>query len=152
QLAAENWTEALAVADEILGLAPDHVPALAARRRAWQAVATPVSGPRTGARAVLNHFADARAAATVIRPVGSPLVLAEGDAAEKPEAPTGTGRGFLLWIDGVGGYLVCLGARVSLGQPAGWQVDVPIMADLSRLHAWIERDGEGYSLRAVRPA
>jgi hypothetical protein len=45
-----------------------------------------------------------------------------------------------------------MGDRVSIGQPAGWHVDVPIMADLSRLHAWIERDGEGYLLRAVRPA
>jgi hypothetical protein len=59
---------------------------------------------------------------------------------------------FLLWVDGVGCYHVCLGCRVSIGQPAGWPVDVPIVADLSRLHAWIVRDGEGYVLRALGPA
>src|SRR5947199_188754 len=43
---------------------------------------------------------------------------------------------FFLWIDGVGGYLVCLGARLTFGQalPEA-RVDVPLVADVSRLHA-----------------
>lgn len=78
---------------------------------------------------------------------------------------------FLLWIDSVGGFLVCLKEEVVIGQPgcggeeagrnggparaAGWrpvpqEVDVPIMADLSRRHARIRRDGEGYLIEAVR--
>jgi pSer/pThr/pTyr-binding forkhead associated (FHA) protein len=58
----------------------------------------------------------------------------------------------LLWIDGVGGYLVCLGNPVTLGraQP-GIRVDVPILADISRSHAELLRDSEGYLLRAHRP-
>ena len=58
---------------------------------------------------------------------------------------------YLLWIDGVGGFLVCLGNRLTLGQakPDG-QVDIPIYADVSSHHATLTRDSEGYMLEAVR--
>jgi hypothetical protein len=59
---------------------------------------------------------------------------------------------FLLWIDGVGGYLVCLGGRLTFGQATpDAHVDVPLVADVSRLHATLSRDSEGYVLEAVRP-
>jgi len=59
--------------------------------------------------------------------------------------------GFLLWIDAVGGYRVCLGDEVILGQPSRHQaVDVPILGDLSSRHARIRRDGEGYLIEAIR--
>jgi hypothetical protein len=59
---------------------------------------------------------------------------------------------FWLWIDGVGGYLVCLGTRLTFGQAMPDAcVDVPLVADVSRLHATLGRDGEGYVLEAVRP-
>jgi hypothetical protein len=59
---------------------------------------------------------------------------------------------FLLWIDGVGGYLVCLASRVTIGQatPDGY-VDVPLFADVSRVHAALTRESEGYLLEAMRP-
>jgi hypothetical protein len=58
----------------------------------------------------------------------------------------------LLWVDGVGGYLVCLGSRVTLGQATpDAAVDVPVFADISRHHATLTRDAEGYLLEAVRP-
>ena len=42
---------------------------------------------------------------------------------------------FLLWVDGVGGYLVCEGDEVTLGQPVqGSYVDVPVLGDVSRIH------------------
>jgi hypothetical protein len=48
-------------------------------------------------------------------------------------------------VDGVGGYLVCLSNRVTFGQAtAEGPVDVPLFADVSRLHAELSRDGEGY--------
>lgn len=60
-------------------------------------------------------------------------------------------RRLLLWIDGVGGYLVCLADQVVLGpsHPVG-EADVPLLADLSRKHATIERQGEHYLLRSER--
>lgn len=58
---------------------------------------------------------------------------------------------FALWIDGVGGYLVCLSHRVTLGQATGDKgVDIALIADVSRHHATIHRDPEGYFLEAVR--
>jgi len=59
---------------------------------------------------------------------------------------------FLLWIDSVGGFWVCTKDEVTLGQPGfGPEVDVPILGDLSRRHARIRRDGEGYLIEAIRP-
>jgi len=58
---------------------------------------------------------------------------------------------FLLWVDAVGGYWVCLGDEVTLGQPGfASRADVPILGDLSARHARIRRDGEGYLIEAFR--
>ena len=58
---------------------------------------------------------------------------------------------FMLWIDAVGGYWVCLGDKVTLGQPnAQGTADVPILGDLSSRHACVLRDGEGYLIEAWR--
>jgi tetratricopeptide (TPR) repeat protein len=71
-------------------------------------------------------------------------------AARTPEE-TDPSRRFMLWIDGVGGYLVCLAGRVTFGQAAPDAfVDVPLLADVSRTHAVLRRDAEGYLLEAVR--
>ena len=60
---------------------------------------------------------------------------------------------FMLWVDGVGGYLVCLPDTVTLGLATpGNMVDIPIMGDLSRQHARLRRE-DGYviePLQAVR--
>jgi hypothetical protein len=62
-----------------------------------------------------------------------------------------TDGNFLLWIDGVGGYLVCLKSRLALGQAgAAGAADLGILADISRHHATVQRDMEGYFLEAVR--
>jgi len=59
---------------------------------------------------------------------------------------------FLLWVDGVGGFLICLASRVLLGHGATEsEVDVPILADVARKHAWLERDAHGYVVEALRP-
>ena len=57
----------------------------------------------------------------------------------------------LLWVDAVGGFFVCPGAEVRLGQAVpDSTVDVPLLADLSRHHATIRRDEEGYTIEPVR--
>jgi tetratricopeptide (TPR) repeat protein len=61
------------------------------------------------------------------------------------------GQRFLLWVDGVGGFLVCLANRVTVGQAApDAYVDVPLLADVSRTHAALTRDAEGYVVEAIR--
>lgn len=67
---------------------------------------------------------------------------------------TASARG-MLWIDGVGGYLVCWGERVVLGQPVQGLAgsagpEIGIWGDLSRQHAAISRVGEGYTLEPLR--
>ena len=64
-------------------------------------------------------------------------------------AVTGVGkcenRRLQLWIDAVGGYLICLGQEVVIGQAVpGADVDVPIFGNLARRHSLIRRDVEGY--------
>jgi hypothetical protein len=58
---------------------------------------------------------------------------------------------FLLWIDGVGGYLVCPYAVVRIGRTGAANVDVPLLADVAQHHAEIRRDGEGYFLESYAP-
>jgi hypothetical protein len=56
---------------------------------------------------------------------------------------------FLLWVDAVGGYLVCLDDRIVLGRAGpDSHADIPLMGDLSRNHATLVRNGEGYLLQA----
>ena len=63
------------------------------------------------------------------------------------------GERFLMWVDAVGGYLVCLGDEVVIGPPTdGAGADVPILADISRRHAVVRRDGEGYWVEPQRDA
>ncbi len=58
---------------------------------------------------------------------------------------------FLLWVDAVGGFFVCLGSEVRFGQAVpDASVDVPLLADLSRHHVTIRRDEEGYTIDPLR--
>jgi hypothetical protein len=117
-----QWREVVRQAEAVLAVAPHNSDARKARSQAWKAIEP----------------------ATIADP--SPAADAP------PPRPAGAER-FLLWIDGVGGYLVCLGQRVTLGQATpDSPADVPVYADLSRLHAALTRDAEGYLLEPLRPA
>jgi hypothetical protein len=64
------------------------------------------------------------------------------------EAAGPKGR-FLLWVDGVGGYLVCMDDHIVLGRAGpDSHADIPLMGDLSRNHATLLRNGEAYVLQA----
>ena len=143
-VAAVDWTTALHLADEWLQLAPECLPALDARRRAWAAVgAAPIDGrlqicPTAGRRE--QPAAGPRPERKRDMDQASDVMLA-GEPAPR----------FFLWIDGVGGYLVCEGDEYILGQPVGGgRVDIPLLGDVSRQHATIRRDGEGYLLAPRR--
>src|SRR3981081_2469927 len=58
---------------------------------------------------------------------------------------------FVLWVDAVGGFLVCLKEKAVLGQAApGNYADVLLLADLSRQHATLRRESEGYLIEPHR--
>src|SRR5262245_14873237 len=61
---------------------------------------------------------------------------------------------FVLWIDRVGAYVLCLGDMLTIGGPAteGKTADLSLLANLSRRHATLARSGERYVLYAHSPA
>lgn len=112
----------LQIAERVLAAAPQHMEARKARARAWKSIQ-----PATIA--------------------GTPPVNQTLNEA----APAASSQRFLLWIDGIGGYLICLDPRVTLGQAVpDALVDVPLYADVSRMHAALNRDPEGYFVEAMR--
>jgi hypothetical protein len=141
---ARLWRDALTAADEVLAVAPEHREARAARGKAWLAAAP---ADENGQTRDPDNWGPLSAAASTL-PYGgdraSALGLSLSGSSVPPGAPPLPKR-FLLWVDGVGGYLVCLANRVTFGQAtAEAPVDVPLFADVSRLHAELTRDGEGY--------
>ncbi len=127
---AGQWGEVVEIAEQVLALAPQHGEARRVRSRAWKAI-EPVT---VAMRAPAEANGHAGAAAMV-------------DTTNEPAASR-----FLLWIDGVGAYLICLGARLTFGQAfLDPHADVPLVADVSRMHASLSRDSEGYVLEAMRP-
>jgi hypothetical protein len=100
--------------------------------------------------AIAPQHAEARSLRTRAWRIVQPDLLPANDELDGPTDPLPPR--FQLWIDGVGGYLVCLGNRLTFGQGLpDARVDVPLIADVSRLHATLSRDAEGYVLEAVRP-
>ena len=63
------------------------------------------------------------------------------------DAPTDRG---LLWVDGVGGFLVLLSDEVTIGQAVpGSDVEIPLVGDLSRRHAKLRRVEDMYLIEPL---
>jgi len=59
---------------------------------------------------------------------------------------------FFLWIDGGGGYLICLKEMVVLGHAGGGaKVDVPLLAPVAGEHLRLWREAEGYLIEPLEP-
>jgi hypothetical protein len=98
--------------------------------------------------------ADQNPAAATVSPLrmGAHRLLSPPRPVARAEAAGPKGR-FLLWVDAVGGYLVCLDDRILLGRAGpDSHADIPLMGDLSRNHATLLRNGEGYLLEAHHPS
>ena len=133
---------ALARAEAILEVCPEHAAANDARRRAWAAVGMRPSAVDSSAVAYDQDMLNGATATANLRT--NPMV-------DKVDANDPPAERLLLWVDGVGGYLVCQGDVITLGQPVqGSYVDVPVLGDISRLHAKIRRDGESYLIEPCR--
>jgi len=65
--------------------------------------------------------------------------------------PTPSER-FMIWVDGVGGYLVCADPLNSVGQSTqNNDVSIPICGDIHQLHARIESSESGHLIHPVGP-
>ncbi len=150
-----DYNAALAAADEILEFAPDHPLAKETRRQAWTKVKARLDAAgSTGA----SHADTAQhSEATVFEPQKNAMTAASADnsshagSADTPQddpqasQPATIGNQFLLWVDAVGGFMVCRGTEVTIGQATPRnKVDIPILADLTKRHATIIRQEEDY--------
>jgi hypothetical protein len=175
-LAAGKWSEVLTLSESVLEAIPEHPAARQARTRAWQqigALSPSAAWPDRGTRVPQAALAADRAP-TPAEAVGPPAEAAGITwlnaalrtpfvSQPQPQQPqparltarngeTGPKGRFLVWVDTVGGYLVCLDDQVILGRAGpDSQADVPLMGDLSRNHATLVRDGDSYVLRAHQP-
>ena len=132
-LLQKQWREVIRLTDELLVIAPQHHEFRRIRTAAWRELEPPT----------MPHIGKVRKVVQAETPAP--------DSVTETESESALPRRLILWVDGVGGFLVCLDKRVSIGQGAEGQVDIPILADISRLHAYLSRDGEGYVLEALRP-
>jgi tetratricopeptide (TPR) repeat protein len=132
-----DWTETLVLAGRLLELSPQSTMAADARRRAWLAV----GGPERENKPLDATMTWHSGGSTGLRQhaLGNDPARDEGGSPER----------FLLWVDGVGGFLVCLDDEIVLGQNhPGNRLAVPIQGDLSRQHARIRRE-DGYLIEPL---
>ncbi|CAN5606988.1 hypothetical protein BH11PLA2_BH11PLA2_06440 [soil metagenome] len=136
-----QWKDAAMWAAKVIAVAPAHREARNIQLRAWEQV-----------QGVTHDYRPAPDADIVT--LTSAFTASSKKDVEPPRSSvSGLPKRFLLWIDGVGGYLVCMGNRITFGQATGEApIDVPLLADVSRLHAEIARDGEGCVLESSRGA
>jgi tetratricopeptide (TPR) repeat protein len=147
-VSTEQWGEVLTQADALLELAPEFQPAIEARRKAWQAV-----GMKSPARqrSPLANLSPAKRRPH--HPFASTIAWRKTGTDDTMTTEENRGKRLIAWIDEVGGYLICLGNEVVIGQPTpANDIDIPIRADLSRRHAAIRREGENYILYPIHEA
>lgn len=119
-LLAEDWAAVDRYCSEILLVAPNYQIAIDARRRMEEKRRSNMAG------AV---------------PKSVPTI----ESASAPDA--NGGERFMLWIDSVGGFLVCPGPYADVGCAVPQtHVDIPVMADLKRVHARFERLSDGFRI------
>lgn len=155
-LKAQDPPAIRAAAAAVLALAPEHPLALAAARQ---------RGPVVPSSAGEEHGLQDTAVWVARSGRSPPGPADESPLPEKsfpcPSTPPSQVRcgttalplpsRLMLWVDGVGSYLVLLADQVVIGQAlAGSALDLPIQADLSRRHARIVRTREGYLIEPLR--
>jgi hypothetical protein len=146
KLSEKDWSAVLSAAEAMLAIAPQHEAARQARRRAWKEVGMDVTSALNPGRQGRHVSLEWNRAAALGRR-STRTGARSCDTVSKNESPERA----LLWIDAVGGFLVCLDDQVVLGQPSpGHTIAVPILADLSRRHAVIRREAGAYVLDPVQ--
>lgn len=138
-----HWVDVNRCCQKILAIAPKHEIALDAQRHCLtqmkrktnsgiRATHVPDSIPASEqADNSFYQFANSTAGAS---PSQSDSVELPADA-----PPVYKTNSFILWIDGVGGYLVCVDSVNTIGQAIeNAQISIPIVGDLRRRHARIE--------------
>lgn len=161
----QSWDEALRAADEALRLAPADRTAQKLRRRVWKQVGLdltqsyrrpasshPVADPANTPIDMANDPTGSRNVRQLSESLRQTALHAPAAAKRETAVDGKSAQRQMLWVDAVGGYMVCMDDEIVLGQPAGSaQPAVPILADLSRRHAVLRREGGNYVLEPLGP-
>ena len=161
-----DWVSALKQADELLEMAPEHRLAKDVRRQAWQEV-RPLAKPTFPAHAACPVDTNSPASTPANRDVDdvhfvtptnvdtrpllhrsqtSPVSLPMHD----PQFHDLRASRCLLWVDGVGGYLLHWEPEAVIGQAHESQrVDVAILANIPRRHVKIVRHADAYTVEPL---
>jgi hypothetical protein len=154
-LQLSDWDSVQEVSGKILQIAPNYQIAVDARRRYQSHYARSQEKPADRKHIIDDsrikkadtvHIAGdretTRSSTSARRTLGS---------ADPEPVPVDPGldpcplRSFMLWVDGVGGYLVCTRPQVVIGRAVEQsEVDIPIQADIRRRHLRIKRSANGY--------
>ncbi|MEO2014201.1 MAG: FHA domain-containing protein [Fuerstiella sp.] len=80
-------------------------------------------------------------------------VPAQGMTQKGEVVATSPCKKYMLWIDGVGAWQLCVGESFIVGAPSfeKQSADIALLANISRMHASIERNSEEWRLTAHQP-
>lgn len=135
-----RWADVNQCCRKILTIAPKHQIALDAQRHcATQMQRKTSAGIRVTSVPDRSRVSESNSffqVGSVSAAMGQETVWGASAETVSDSATTGT---FVLWVDGVGGYLVCTNAINTVGQASpGASISIPIVGDLRRRHARIE--------------
>ena len=158
--AKQAWDEALSAADDCLRIAPGDPIAQGLRRRLWKEIGlgltkthpgrarqTPLAMPKNN-----RQIAQSLRSPSKEVPAVRPSTRRSNKSTEDTNAGAVAADRRMLWVDAVGGFLVCLDDEILLGQPASGSAGgatLPILADLSRRHAVLRREEGSYVLQPL---
>ncbi len=141
-LLADDLVEVEKTCRQLLVIAPNYKIAQDAHRRVLDIRKKKTSvGVRNTVYAGSTQSSE-QAAETAIPPASEKSHEGPVGAVDNPDAPTSRSMSeqtFMMWIDGVGGYLVCPAARNTIGQAVTQSnIQIPMLGDLQRRHCRIE--------------
>ena len=143
-----QWGEVSQCCQKILAIAPKHEIALGAQRHCAARMQRKTSaGLRATQIPDRMRITDSNSFFQVSDKTGSSNTAESGALAKDRVASDDS---FLLWVDGVGGYLVCTGKVNTMGQAvAQASISIPIQGDLRRRHARLETVGGQHLLQPL---
>ncbi len=137
-MTAGRWTLVVRLAEQLLAMAPESQLAREAKAAAWKKAGARIAKASQLAQTGIWKKDGAQADR---RPRSDPPARVGGVTLTQRQPQTR----HVLWIDAVGGFLVCRGNEITIGQAIpGNRVDVPILADLRGTHAVIRREDDQY--------
>lgn len=150
------WSGARSVSEQILEIAPENQMALDARRRCdrqeefQQKSVFYVDAANAQETTIERNIRSThRVAPSGVDPCQQQAMITD----DKRRSASGLMRSFMLWIDGVGGFLVCTNPLVTVGRAIpNCEIDIPVQGDLRRRHLQLKRVGGRFLVRDLNRA